>query len=104
MRISPCRVLALNSDMFRDNAHALTRRHLLAAAGASSLLCIPLPAAAKRHVAARFTLTARPGKAALRGPGRDETAIWGFEGATPGPVLRVRQGQRLDAQLVNRLA
>ncbi|HEY7610741.1 MAG TPA: multicopper oxidase family protein [Alphaproteobacteria bacterium] len=57
-----------------------------------------------RHTAARYTLTARPGRAALRGPGKPETEIWGFEGHVPGPILRVRQGQRLDAMLVNRLA
>jgi FtsP/CotA-like multicopper oxidase with cupredoxin domain len=92
--------------MFRDNSTdaAISRRHLLAGAGASALLCLPLPASAARHGGARYTLTARSGKAGLRGPHLRESEIWGFEGAAPGPVLRVRQGQRLDVQLVNKLA
>jgi FtsP/CotA-like multicopper oxidase with cupredoxin domain len=45
-----------------------------------------------------------PGKAHLRGPHLAPTDIWGFEGEAPGPILRVRQGQRLDVQLVNKLA
>ncbi len=83
---------------------ALSRRGLLAGAGGAALLALPLPAAAARHAGVRHTLTARPGKAGLRGPHLPETEIWGFEGSAPGPVLRVRQGQRLDVTLVNRLA
>jgi FtsP/CotA-like multicopper oxidase with cupredoxin domain len=92
--------------MFRDNlmSAALSRRRLLAGAGAAALLCLPLPALATRHAGARYTLTARPGKASLRGPHLRESEIWGFEGEAPGPLLRVRQGQRLDVQLVNKLA
>jgi FtsP/CotA-like multicopper oxidase with cupredoxin domain len=80
----------------------LSRRALLGA-GAAVLSVLALPAAARRHGAARYTLIARPGKAGLRGPHLRESEIWGFEGRTPGPVLRVRQNQRLDVQLVNRL-
>jgi len=89
--------------MTRDNAK-LSRRHLLAGAGAAGLLSLPLPALAERPGGARYTLTARPGRASLRGPHLPETEVWGFEGQVPGPILRVRQGQRLDVQLVNKLA
>jgi len=82
----------------------LSRRRLLSGAGAAALLTLPLPAGAARHAGARYTLTARPGRAALRGADKPETEIWGFEGRAPGPLLRVRQGERLDAMLVNRLA
>lgn len=81
----------------------LSRRALLGA-GIAALAVASRPAFAARHGAARYTLTAWPGKAGLRGPGQPETDIWGFEGRTPGPILRVRQGDRLDVQLVNRLA
>ncbi len=33
----------------------------------------------------------------------DGTDVWAFNGAVPGPTLRVRQGQRLRARLENRL-
>ena len=82
----------------------LSRRRLLAGAGAASLLALPWPAAAEGPGDARYTLTARTGKAALQGAGKPETGIWGFEGTAPGPVLRVRQGHRLDVKLVNQLA
>src|SRR6185295_4889822 len=80
-----------------------SRRQLLAGTGAAALLALPLPALAARHTGSRYALTPQPAKAALRGPHLPDTGIWGFEGRAPGPVLRVRQGQRLDVQLVNRL-
>jgi FtsP/CotA-like multicopper oxidase with cupredoxin domain len=83
---------------------ALSRRDVLAGAGAAALAALPFPAGAEKRAAARYTLTARPGKASLRGPHLPATEIWGFEGTAPGPILRVRQGQRLDVQLVNKLA
>lgn len=79
-----------------------TRRALLGA-GAAALTVVALPVLAAKHTAARYRLTTRPGKAGLRGPNHRESEIWGFEGRAPGPVLRVRQGERLDVQLVNRL-
>lgn len=83
---------------------AISRRCLLAGAGAAALGAMPGTAFAQRKAGARYTLIARPGKAGLRGPHLPEADIWGFEGRVPGPVLRVRQGERLDVQLVNRLA
>jgi FtsP/CotA-like multicopper oxidase with cupredoxin domain len=80
----------------------ITRRALIAGA-AGAALAAAAPAEATRHRGLRRTLTARPGRAALRGLGKPETEIWGFEGRAPGPVLRLRQGERLDVTLVNRL-
>jgi len=46
-------------------------------------------------------LTAAPAKVALIG-GR-ETDVWAYNGGVPGPVLRVRQGERLRVDVVNDL-
>ena len=48
-------------------------------------------------------LEARKGKARIRPTPAVETDIWGFEGQTPGPVLRCRQGEEMRVRLVNRL-
>lgn len=78
----------------------LSRRDLLAAAGAMPLLAArPLRAVASDAP----ILHARPGSAALGPAGTAETAIWGYGGGTPGPVLRVRQGARVAQRLVNAL-
>ena len=48
-------------------------------------------------------LTAREGLAPLQSGIGSGTAIWGFDGQAPGPVLRARQGDSLSLKLVNRL-
>ncbi len=48
------------------------------------------------------TLEARPGTLTLRaGPA---TAIWGYNGQVPGPLLRVKKGEEVRVRLVNGLA
>jgi FtsP/CotA-like multicopper oxidase with cupredoxin domain len=74
-----------------------TRRAVLSGVAASIL---PLPARAAAPVGPRL-IEARPGKAAIGSSG--ETDILGFDGVTPGPVLRYNQGQTLDVHFVNRL-
>ena len=59
-----------------------------------------LPALAQAPAGLR-TLEARPGKASLSGA--CETGILGFDGTTPGPVLRHKQGDELAVRFVNRL-
>ncbi len=59
-----------------------------------------LPARAQAPAGLR-TLEARPGKASLSGA--RETGILGFDGTTPGPVLRYKQGDELAVRFVNRL-
>jgi FtsP/CotA-like multicopper oxidase with cupredoxin domain len=73
-----------------------TRRAFLAGVAVS---VATLPARAAAPAGARI-VEARPGKAAL---GAASVDILGFDGVTPGPVLRYRQGQTLDVNFVNRL-
>ncbi|WP_099827659.1 multicopper oxidase family protein [Oceaniglobus indicus] len=49
------------------------------------------------------TLTARPASVQLAPSGFPETAIWGYDGAMPGPQLRIAQGARLRRSFVNDL-
>lgn len=48
-------------------------------------------------------LTAREASMQLAPPDYPHTAIWGFDGSMPGPVIRVRQGGRVARRLVNEL-
>jgi FtsP/CotA-like multicopper oxidase with cupredoxin domain len=78
------------------------RRFLGASAGLAAL------AGAPRLVWAAsddgFTvLRAMGGVAPLLGEQGDPTAIWGFEGQSPGPTLKVPQGEELKVRLVNDL-
>ncbi|MEM1201032.1 MAG: multicopper oxidase family protein [Pseudomonadota bacterium] len=49
------------------------------------------------------TLTARPTNAQLLAPGEKTTHVWAYGQSVPGPVLRVRQGERLKVRFVNDL-
>ncbi len=77
---------------------ALPRRAFLAGVGA---LALPLPARPEEP-AARL-LEARPGKAQLLPAPAPATEILGFDGVSPGPLLRYRQGDTLFARLVNKI-
>ena len=48
-------------------------------------------------------LTAGPARALLLPQGEPETALWGYNGMVPGPLLRVRQGQELAVEVKNGL-
>lgn len=48
-------------------------------------------------------LEARPGTASLLEEGGPRADIWGYDGGVPGPVLRVKQGERLKVRLKNSL-
>ncbi|MGH6661906.1 MAG: multicopper oxidase family protein, partial [Rhodospirillales bacterium] len=49
-------------------------------------------------------MIAKPGETRLVGEGRPPTAVWSYNGAVPGPEIRVRQGERLRVAVENRLA
>jgi FtsP/CotA-like multicopper oxidase with cupredoxin domain len=83
----------------------VSRRRLLAGAG-MTLTAVALPARSfgedKRSDGYR-ALHARAGQARLRGKDADPTPIWGYDGMSPGPTLRVKQGDELKVRLVNDL-
>jgi len=80
----------------------MKRRDFLVA-GAAALVVSPSFSVARAAGGGFRTLTARPGTAPLGGAARTPTAIWGYDGAAPGPVLRLRQGREARLRLVNRL-
>lgn len=81
-----------------------TRRRLLAAAGlAVTAALLPRGARAQGAADGFRILRARPGTAQLRGPDHEPTAIWGYDGTVPGPVLRFKRGEEARIRLVNDL-
>lgn len=79
------------------------RQFLAAGAGCAGLALAPRLACAVADKNGFTVLTAKGGVAPLRGEAGDPTAIWGFNGQTPGPTLQVRQGETLKVRLVNEL-
>ena len=89
---------------------AVNRRSWLAGAGASLTALALMPPAAARdkvlgaeHADGFRLLHTRAGMAPLRGPNAPPTPIWGYDGLSPGPTLRIKQGEELKIRLVNDL-
>jgi FtsP/CotA-like multicopper oxidase with cupredoxin domain len=83
---------------------ALGRRAVLKS-GSAIAVCAALPTWARPATAEGLErrLTARPGFAQLRVAPGPRTEIWGYDGAAPGPQLRLRQGDTLRIAVENRL-
>jgi len=89
-----------------------TRRATLAGLGSAAALTLtgearPQTAASPRAVAAEppaRPLVIAPGKARLRPAPAGETEILTLNGASPGPVFRIRPGETLRVRLENRTA
>src|SRR5687768_6441546 len=58
---------------------------------------------ARAQPAATGELRARAGTAKLRGETQPATPIWGFDGASPGPLLRVKRGDEFSLRVANDL-
>ncbi len=87
----------------------LTRRQWLAGLAGTSLLApqagfaqAQAPTAKPIPEPQRQTLVAGPTKVRLRPSPPVETEIWAFDGATPAPPLRIRQGETLALKLENK--
>jgi FtsP/CotA-like multicopper oxidase with cupredoxin domain len=81
-----------------------SRRRFLEGAGLTlSGLIVPRPGLAQARPEA-LILHARAGSAALRGQTHAASPITGFEGASPGPLLRVRRGDELRISIANELS
>ena len=85
-----------------------TRRATLKDLAAATAL-VALPGGARAQSALTLaaaepplrTLTAAPAKARLRPAPALDSEIWAFDGATPGPTLRMRHGETLRLELLN---
>src|SRR5262245_55177219 len=83
---------------------ALPRRRVLAGLGlAVACATLRTPARGQQQVDGFRILRAQPGSAHLRGADLPPTAICGYDGIVPGPVLRVTRGDELRLRLVNDL-
>ncbi len=82
----------------------VSRRSLLLAGGCAALAASLPP---KRSQAGprvfEKRLGAASGQVPLVGPRYAETAVWCYDGSTPGPEIRLRQGERLRVLVDNRL-
>lgn len=73
----------------------INRRHIIAGLGISLL---PLPSFSQS-----VSLKAQKGELALLGADKPKTSIWGFNGQVPGPLLRVKQGEKFTCLFMNEL-
>jgi FtsP/CotA-like multicopper oxidase with cupredoxin domain len=82
------------------------RAFLTGAAALAAAPLLPLNAAEKTKAwgALEFRLAAGTTTAQLAPADYPATAVWAYNGSAPGPVLRVRQGDRLRVTVENRLA
>ena len=85
----------------RSDVSRSRRSFLRAGAGAALAPVVPQRGAAAEPGGMR--LVAVPGQARLAGEAHPVTRVWSYDGAIPGPVLRVRQGERLRIVVDNRL-
>ena len=86
-------------------ARPIGRRRLLLSGGAVAAAgLLPRLLRSARGEEPPHRLTAGPGRVRLVGGEHPETAVWAYDGAVPGPEIRVRQGDRLRVAVTNRLA
>ena len=79
---------------------AIARRRLLSGAGAAAV-CFTVPRRLRAETASDGFRILRACPAA---PGTEgQTSGWGYDGAVPGPALRVKRGEELRVRLVNEL-
>lgn len=88
-----------------DGNPIMHRRHFIASGLlATTALALPGRSIAGAAAAPIRELSAREGLAPLYGEGFADTAIWGYDGQAPGPVLRARQGDEMTVRLINDLS
>jgi len=88
--------------MIRHTDPGVSRRHVIGA----GLGLVAAPALSRLALASGGNarqLVAQPIVQALVGPPHPDTPMWGYDGASPGPLLRYPQGARLEIEFENRL-
>src|SRR5216684_6430803 len=82
----------------------ISRRAVMAGASAAAWgLALPLHRGFAEPEIKEHQLTAKPAVVNLTGDGYPDTAAWAYNGAVPGPELRVRQGERVRIVVTNKL-
>ncbi len=84
-----------------QRGHSLSRRHFIAGTAAGMLF--PIVSKAMEPLGQSYTLTAAKGYQRLDPTLPFDTETWSFNGRVPGPLLRVRQGERLAVDFRNEL-
>src|SRR5713101_835455 len=79
---------------------SLSRRRFLAGAGVA-FGSLGMPAILKAETASDGLRILRAGQGPTRGEG--QPPAWGYDGAAPGPALRLKRGEELRVRLVNEL-
>ncbi|MBU3032107.1 multicopper oxidase family protein [Paracoccus marinaquae] len=79
-----------------------TRREFLEQ-GAATIAALTVPALARAATPRFAELKARPARVQLAPPTYPKTEIWGYDGAMPGPELRMAQGARIQRSFLNEL-
>ena len=79
------------------------RRQCLAGAAALALTTVVRPAAGTPTSSARIDLDAGKTKLSMLGAKWPRTDVWAYNGQIPGPLIRLRQHERLRIRVANRL-
>jgi FtsP/CotA-like multicopper oxidase with cupredoxin domain len=82
----------------------ISRRSFLVGSGIAAVSSLAQPRGPRAGSIADFRLVARLGRTHLVGGLYPETAVWSYNGAVPGPEIRLRQGDRLRIIVENQLA
>ncbi len=83
---------------------ALRRRHFLQTSAACAVAGFAGPSLAETSTTAATVLRPAPARVRMVGDKAPATAAWAYNGVTPGPVLRLRQGTPFHATVENGLA
>src|SRR3546814_12757563 len=82
---------------------AISRRAFVAGGGGLALSAFMPLRPAGAAAPSRHSIVAAAGRAPLVGGEYPETAVWSYTGTVPGPGIRVRQVDRLQVAVQNRL-
>nr|WP_281722575.1 multicopper oxidase family protein [Nitrosomonas nitrosa] len=86
------------------SSRSIGRREFLTAGSAAALAAaLPLSASWAGVQLIERRLVAQPNRVNITGSQYPDTAVWAYDGAIPGPEIRLRQGQRLRVEIENRL-
>ena len=86
-----------------DRERTISRRRLMAAGAATAVAASLGVRPANAGATSGYRLSAAAARVPLVGAGYPGTDVWAYDGAVPGPEIRVRQGERLRVVVENRL-